>query len=120
MKNNIFYISISIVLLLLLLLLNDPFMFWMPSGMEMIVLLVATALTGLWAGLLMKEQATDEREAEHRLRAGHLGYFSGILVLTTALLFQGFTHTIDPWITVALAVMILTKVITRHHSEHHR
>lgn len=105
------------VLVVLLMLLNDSFMFWMPIGTQAVMLVVVAVLICIWAGFVMYETAEDERESFHKMQAGRISYLSGIAVLTVALLVQGYTHTIDPWITTALSVMVVSKLFARLYLE---
>ena len=111
------YIALNAVLVLLLVSLTDPFMVLMPSAAQMAALLCAAALLAVWAGLVMREQATDEREAHHRMSADRHAYLVGITMLTIALIAQGFAHTIDSWIPLTLAGMILAKAASRWWAE---
>ncbi len=120
MKNNSIQIAIAVILTVLLLALGDLFPFWMPTMNEMAILLVITLLLIVWAGFIMKENAHDEREVLHKMHAGRFAYLSGIGVLTVALVSQGIAHTIDPWITVALIVMVITKIGARIYSEKYK
>jgi hypothetical protein len=113
MKNNSRYIALAAVLAVFLALLTDPFMLWMPPMLAMTVLLAVVVILCVWFGFVLKEQASDEREAMHRMNAGRIAYLSGIGVLTIALLVQGLAHHIDPWITLALGVMVLSKLAAR-------
>lgn len=117
MKNKFFHIGTAVVLVGLLILLSDPFMLWMPAEAQMMVLLGAAALACVWAGFVMYERSDDEREMLHKMHAGRIAYLSGIAVLTLALIFQGFAHTIDPWVSVALGVMVVSKLLARFYSE---
>ena len=65
----------------------------------------------------MREQAHDEREMAHRMHAGRAAYLSGIVVLTVALVVQGLGHHIDPWIALALGMMVVVKLISRLYSD---
>lgn len=103
----------GIVLVVLLLLVGNPFMFWMPSAMAMTLLLVATLLALVYAGFILKEKSGDERDLLHRMLAGRVAYLTGIGILTLALLLQGLSHHIDPWIAGALACMVIAKIIAR-------
>jgi hypothetical protein len=104
---------IAFALVLLLGLLANPFMIWMPNQAEMMVVLVAAILAVVYAGFVLKEEAGDERETLHRMLAGRAAFLTSLGVLTVALLYQGVTHTIDPWIPGALALTLLAKLITR-------
>lgn len=113
MKNSLVQVVIAVALAALLILLTDPFMLIMPDMLGMAVLLCASVLLCLWAGLVMQEKVNDEREAFHRMNAGRIAYLLGIGVLSTALVVQGLSHSIDPWIALALGVMIIGKLIVR-------
>ncbi len=80
---------------------------------EMIVLLCVTLLMLTWAGFVMFEEATDEREIMLRMHAGRVAYLGGIGVLLVALVVQGYAHVIDPWIMLALGVMVVFKLGAR-------
>lgn len=83
----------------------------------MTALLFVTILVVLWAGFVVYEQTSDERELVHKLKAGRVAYLSGLAVLTLALIVQGLTHSIDVWITITLGVMVISKLATRLYSE---
>lgn len=117
MKNKIIYIIAAAILLALLATISDPFMLWMPPKAGMAAFLFVAVLMSVWVGLIMYEKATDERDAVHRMYAGHIAYLSGIVVLTIALVTQGLSHSIDPWITGALAIMVVAKLGTRLYSD---
>lgn len=120
MKNNIFHIITALVLVVLLVLLTDPFMLWMPPMAAMVALLLVAVLMCVWAGFVMHERVTDEREAVHRMHAGRVAYLSGIAVLTVALIVQGFAHVLDSWIAGALAVMVVAKLGARLYADHYQ
>lgn len=103
---------IALALILLLGLLADPFMLWMPTNLEMLLALLAALLLAAYAGFVLKEQGGDERDLLHRMLAGRAAYLATLGVLTLALLYQGLTHSIDPWIPAALALAILAKLAT--------
>ena len=111
---------VAIVLIILLILIGNPFMFWMPSMLLATILVVITALIFVWAGFVLTEEAHDEREEWHRTNAGRAAYIGAAGMLTIALVYQGFTHTIDLWIPATLAVMILAKLFTRFFADTYR
>ncbi len=84
-------------------------------GIHLTILVLIAVLMTLWIGFVMQEQTNDERELLHNVRAGRIAYLSGILVLTIALIIQGFMNHIDPWITLALSVMIVSKITIRFY-----
>ena len=117
MENKSVQISVALALVVFLGLLTDPFMLWMPPMAGMALLLCATALLCVWGGFVMHEKAHDEREIIHRMYAGRSAYLSGIAVLTCALIVQGLVHHIDPWVALALGVMVVSKLVSRFYSD---
>ncbi len=120
MKNKTIHLCIAVLLITCLILLSDPFMLWMPRGVQMAALLGATVLLAIWAGFVMYERAPDEREAIHRMNAGRMAYLSGVVVLTIALVTQGLAHDIDPWVSVTLGTMVLVKLLSRFYFERYQ
>ena len=120
MKNKLSYIITAVILVTLLVLLSDPFMLWMPASLQMMTILGTAVVAIVWAGFVMYEKSHDERETIHKLHAGRIAYLSGIGVLTLALIVQGFSHDIDPWISIALGVMVISKLIARFYSERYQ
>ena len=104
---------IAVALVFLLALLTDPFMVWMPTPTQMVVVLVAAILAVVYAGFVLKEKAADERDAVHRMLAGRAAFLTSIAVLTIALIVQALSHGIDPWIPAALALTIIAKLVAR-------
>ncbi len=110
---------VTFALVALLVLLSNPFMFWMPSTLLMVVLTGVTALVFVWVGFVLTENARDEREEINRTISGRTAYLVAAGMLTIALIYQGLTHTIDLWIPATLAVMILAKLGTREYRDTH-
>lgn len=104
-----------VILVVLLILLINPFMFWMPSMMQMTALALTAGLIFVWAGFVLTERADDEREQANRTASGRFAYIASALVLTLALLVQGISHAIDPWIVYALLAMIVAKQASREY-----
>lgn len=116
---NVLHIVLALVLVVLLVLLTDPFMNFMPAMGAMFSLVGATVLLIIFAGFVMFERASDEREVMHRMNAGRIAYLSGIAVLTVGLLVEGLTlHHVNPWIAGALGIMVVSKLIARFVFEH--
>lgn len=117
MANKLFSIATAVIFVILLVLLSDPFMVWMPMGMQLAVLVAAAVVACIWAGFVMLERAHDEREVLHKMHAGRVAYLSGIAVLTIALIVQGFGHAIDPWVPLALGTMVISKLLSRFYTD---
>ncbi len=117
MNRSHLHIVVGLVLAFFLITLADLVPFWMPMMGEMIALLIVVILLLVWAGFVLQEQAHDEREVILKMKSGRVAYLSGLGVLMLALVVQGFAHAIDPWIAIALVVMVLSKLFTRLYLE---
>lgn len=116
MNKKVVQVTMSVTLGFFLLVLADLIPFWMPMG-NIFALLLVTVLLMAWACIILVEQVSDEREVYLKMMAGRVAYLSGMAVLLTALLVQGLSETIDPWIPVALATMVVSKLLTRIYLE---
>lgn len=116
MMNSLIQWLILFLLAIVLFTLVDPFMYWMPSMTQMISLSIAAALLAILAGIVLTEKSGDEREVIHRMQAGRAAFLSGIGILTVALLYQGATHAVDPWVPLALFGMVFAKLCARFYS----
>ncbi len=117
---NILSFIILGLLAIVLFTLVDPFMYWMPSMVQVASLTIAAALLLVWVAFVMREGEGDEREIQLRAFAGRAAYLSGVTILTLALLVQGFQHTIDPWIPLTLIVMMVAKLGARVYGDTNR
>jgi uncharacterized membrane protein len=117
MNKNYLHIIVAVVLAFFLLALADLIPFWMPMMGEMIALLIVVMLMLVWAGFVMKEATHDEREVLIKMKSGRVAYLSGLGVLMVGLVVQGYNHAIDPWVAIALAVMVLAKLSTHLYEE---
>ena len=118
-KQNTVHAVLALLTLISLGLLTDPFMYWMPERVRLLILVGVTVLLCALFGFALRERASDEREAMHRMLAGRIAYLSGIAVLTVALLVQGLSHRVDPWIGAALAAMVLGKLVAHLYIDHY-
>lgn len=89
----------------------------MPMMGELVALLIVSVLLVVWAGVILQEQAHDEREVVLKMKSGRVAYLSGLGILLLALILQGLEHAIDPWIAVSLGVMVAAKLIARSYLE---
>jgi len=117
MKNNFTEALVTICLIGLAILLLNPFHFWMPDMMVMGMLTFLLGLFGVFASFILREKVTDEREGVHRTLAGRNAFLAGSGVLTLAIVVQGYTHSVDPWLVVALVAMIIVKIGSRIWSD---
>jgi hypothetical protein len=121
MKNNprgvISETIVTVALIVIAVLLLNPFHFWMPDMMVICMLAITLGLFGIFASFILREKSVDEREDQHRTLAGRNAFLAGSGVLTLGIVIQGYTHTIDPWLVIALIVMIIVKIGTRVWSD---
>ncbi len=110
-------ITISVLIMALAVLLLNPMDFWMPDMVVMFMLAFALVLFALFASFVLKEKAFDERDIVNRSLAGRNAFLSGSAVLMLGIVWQGYSHTVDPWLVVSLVVMIIVKIGTRFRSD---
>ncbi len=118
MKNRkVQEVIVPLVLIILAVLLLNPFHFWMPDMMVMGMLAALLVIFGIFASFILKEKAFDERDDMNRSLAGRNAFLAGSAVLMIAIVIQGYKHVVDPWLVVALIVMIVVKIATRFWSD---
>lgn len=117
MKNNLLETLVTICLIALAMLLLNPFEFWMPDTVVMAMLAVTLGLFGMFASFILRERMADERDSLHRTVAGRNAFLAGSGVLTLAIVVQGYTHSVDPWLVITLITMIIVKILTRVWSD---
>jgi hypothetical protein len=117
MKNNLIEMLVAVCLVVLAILLLNPFEFWMPDMMVMAMLAITIGLFGVFASFVLRERVFDERDALHRTLAGRNAFLAGSGVLTLGIVIQGHTHSVDPWLVIALVAMIVVKIFTRVWSD---
>lgn len=117
MKNNFKETVITVALIAIAILLLNPFHFWMPDMMVMGMLAVLLGLFGIFASFILREKTVDERDSQHRDLAGRNAFLAGSGVLTLGIVIQGYTHAVDPWLVIALIVMVVVKIGTRMWSD---
>ncbi len=97
--------------MVLLFLLLNPFGFWMPNGLLMIIVLILVVLFTIFASFIWKEKVKDEREAFHRMVADRVAFLVGSGVLVIGIVVQSFKHNINFWLVIALGAMIFAKIV---------
>ena len=109
--------TISVVLVALLIALVNPFHFWMPDMLHMMMLAAALVIFGFFAAFVVRERASDERESTHRMLAGRIAFLTGTATLIAAIVYQSYLDTLDIWLVFVLVVMVLSKIAARFYSE---
>lgn len=117
MKNNLKETLVTIALIVTAVLLLNPFHFWMPDMMVMSMLAGALVLFGIFASFILREKTIDERDDQHRTLAGRNAFLAGSGILILGIVMQGYTHTVDSWLVIALIGMVVVKIITRVWSD---
>lgn len=120
MKNNLKETVVTTAMIVIAILLLNPFHFWMPDMMVMGMLAGALVLFGVFASFILKEKSIDEREDQHKALAGRNAFLMGSGILMLGIIMQGYTHTVDPWLVIALIGMVLVKLLTRHWNDTYR
>jgi hypothetical protein len=114
-------LGLTLALLVLVFVLCNPFGNFMPSIMDMVVLALLVVVVGLFAGFVVNEKVIDERELEHRAKAGRSGYTAGLVVVLTGIVVQGLKHVpIDGWLLLALVSMVVVKIASRIYSRNYQ
>ena len=115
MKNNNAFaneIIAAFVLILLVGTLLNPFNWFMPTPVVMMLILGLVVVFILFTAFVWKEKARDERELWHRTIAGRVAFLSGTAVLILGIIIEGLNHNVDVWLVLTLTVMIFAKIIT--------
>lgn len=113
MKNNFLQeIFVSSALIVLIVLFLNPFDFWMPNALLLMMVAGLIVAFALFASFVWRENVKDEREALHGLMAGRIAYLTGAGGLIIGIIVQSLQHNLDGWLVAILGVMILAKIIT--------
>ena len=83
----------------------------MPTTLMMVLYVVAMVLVAAFLLLFWNERPQDEREQSNLHLASRRAYVVGTAFLIVALLVQGFSHSVDAAIPVALLLMVASKVL---------
>jgi hypothetical protein len=103
-------IASAVILLISLVLLLDPFGFWMPNMLSMVLVAVVFVCFSIFISFVWKERPQDEREELHRTKAGRAAFLTGSIILALGVVVQSIAHVLDPWLVLALAGMIFAKI----------
>lgn len=113
--------AIAVIFILILILFLNPFGFWMLDALEYMIMAGIVIVFALFAGLVLKEKARDERELSNKNIAGRVGYLTGVGVLVLGLVVEGvITANVDPWLVSSLALMVLARLVASLYVSSHR
>ena len=111
-KNNFLQeIIVSAVLIVLLILFLNPFDFWMPTILLMMMVLGLVVVFAIFASFIWRENTRDERESLHKMMAGRIAFLAGTALLVIGIIVQSFKHEIDFWLVMTLGTMIFAKIV---------
>lgn len=113
-KDNRNDLIIGIIVILSLLLSSNIFSSFMPSSIVMLMIAVFVAAFSLFAVLIWRERPRDEREAHILLTSDRLGFLTGAVVLSVALIITSMRHESTNVLALALGAMILAKLIGKY------
>lgn len=108
---------ISLTLIILTILLLNPFHFWMPNQLHMLMIAGLVIAFIFFSVFIWKEKSADEREQMHKASAGRWAYLIGSAVLVVGIVIQSLNHTLDPWLIIALVGMVFAKIAGFIYSE---
>jgi hypothetical protein len=111
--NKTRYIQELLLLILavvLLVLLLNPFSFYMPTPLVMLILGLITALFAAFCDFIFRERGRDEREELHTNIAGRVAFLAAGAIALLGLFFQALSGSIDPWLIGVVAAMVVGKV----------
>lgn len=110
-KNRLSEWLLALAIIAALVLLVNPMNVIMTSmyAMMLLGLLGLTVIT--FGAFVWRENYHDEREELHAMKAGRLSYFVGGGVLVAAIVVETLNHALDVWLVVALAAMVVTKLV---------
>lgn len=99
---------IGVLLVLILCACNIPIL---PGFNTMMIYSSLVIVFAVFAFFMWHEKSEDEREMQHRAFSSRMAFTFGSIVLVFAIVQQGLTtYEVNPWISGALAAMIIGKV----------
>jgi len=109
--NNIVEIILAVVVIILAVTLLNPTGLFMPQTAVMGLIAVFAVIVGIFAGLIWRERARDEREILLRQIASRGAYVAGLVVVAVGIISQELQHRLDPWLVTILVVMVVAKLV---------
>lgn len=109
--------AISFILIALTVLLMNPFHFWMPNMLHMMMLALTLVVFAFFAIFILREKVQDERDAVHRMLSGRVAFLTGSTLLTVGIVIQSLQEGVDVWLVIVLVAMVLSKIVARIYSD---
>jgi hypothetical protein len=118
MKNNLFELVSAAVLIALSVAVLNPTHAWMPDMTLMLLQVGVFAVFCLLTVFVIRESAGDERDTMHRALADRFAFLAGSAILVVGIISEGMKHAVDPWLVLALIVMVIGKIAVRIYSDY--
>lgn len=107
----------TIILIGLLVGIASPVTDRMPEAAHMTLLALLVASFGCLAVFILRERASDEREAMHRMHAGRIAFLVGAGVAIIGIVVQSTRGIVDPWLVGTLVAMSAAKVVAHYYED---
>ncbi|MBL4644383.1 MAG: hypothetical protein JKX80_00780 [Candidatus Pacebacteria bacterium] len=113
MKNNLFIeIGISVLLVILIGILTYAHNTWMPNMATMVTLTLTVVAFGVFSIFIWREKDGDEREQLIRFIAARSAFLATGSILLIGIVVETFIQGApNPWLSLALIVMVGAKII---------
>lgn len=102
---------VSIAIIIVLIVLLDPFSFFVPRKIFVLVSLELAVNFGLFASFIAREQATDRHPSFRGMLSEKLGYLAGGILLVFGITIQTVRGDLDRWLVLVLGSMVLVKML---------
>ena len=106
----------TIAIFIIAIIFLNPGHLTMPDTVNSLLILGFIVAFLTFAAFVLKEKSKDEREELHILKAGRISYLSGVGILVIGIILQALKHEVDPWLVIAICVMVLSKIFSRIYS----
>lgn len=106
-------IVLGVVILGILVVFLNPTHLLMPDSVNTMLMLGLVVAFLVFVGLVWREKADDERVMIHIQKAGRLSFLTGTTILVAGIVAQAGKHEVDVWLVLALAGMVLAKLVAR-------
>ena len=110
-KNRLSEWLVALATIIALILLVNPLNLIMTSAYTLMLLMLLGIAVIAFGVFVWREDFHDEREELYAMKAGRLSYFVGGGVLVIAITVQTIQHSLDAWLVIALAAMVMTKLV---------
>jgi drug/metabolite transporter (DMT)-like permease len=108
---------LALAIIVALILVLNPYDVIMTTPYTLTILMMLGVAVIAFGAFVWRERYRDEREELHAMKAGRLSYFVGGGVLVVAIIHETLNHMLDIWLLVALAAMVVTKLVVSAWSQ---